>query len=251
MSSRVSVHSRSVRLLGATVSVAALVALAVGCSDSKTESTTTAPGTTEAPTTAPNTGTTEPGGPTSSLPEGIETKLLTAEEVGSTWKLGPEVNEMDLTMNVEICPGVVLDAGRAKRLSGRVGVQFEPSDKSSRHLMEQFLIGDPAKLNSDLRVYFDTLTVCPVDPAGAEGTYLSLQPLDVPVLGDQSLGVAIKAQESASGPVWFVRQAVVRVGGTAVALGLTEILPSATAQPNISDNGFYAIVTKAFNKLSA
>lgn len=231
------------------VSVAAIALLAAACSDNKSESTTTA-ATTEAPVTTEAPDTTAAGA-TTTVDAGLEAKLLTAAEVGAAWVPGEPINEMDLTMNADLCTGVVLDAAMAKRLNGQVGVQFSPANKASRHLMVQILAGEPTQLASDLDAYFAAMRTCPVDAAGGEGKFLSIDDIAVPEIGDQRHGLAIKAQESDGGAVWFVRVVQVRVGGTAVGLGLTEVLSSPTASPEISDADLLALVTKAVEKLSA
>lgn len=245
------------RLLAVTTGVAALSVLAVGCSDSKSESTTTATATTEVATTAPETipgtasATTSTAPSSTTIDSALTAKLPTAADLGPDWKPGAEINEMDLTMNPEVCPGVMLDAELAKRLSGRAGVQFDPVDRGSRHLMVQLVAGEPTQLASDLEAFVAAVKTCPVDAAGAPNTYLSVADVVLPSIGEQRLGVAIKAQESDSGPVWFVRQVAVRVGDLAMTVGLTEILASPTDAATVSDADFVALVTAVAAKLTA
>ena len=49
---------------------------------------------------------------------------------------------------------------------------------------------------------------------------------------------------------WYVRSATVRVGSVAMTLGLTEILPTPQATPQITDAEFVHLVETAAAKLS-
>jgi len=247
MSSRPATPAR-LRAISLVAIAAALPLIAAACSDDETASTTTAAATTEVPATTGAATTTAASGTT--VDSGLSAKLLTAADLGSAWELGEPVNEMDLTMNAEVCKGVVLDAELAARLNGQTGVQFQPTDRSSKHLMVQIITGEAGQLASDLDAYAAALKTCPVDPVGAEDTFLSVEDITLPAWGEQAHGIAVRAQESGNGAVWFVRFIQVRVGGEAVGLGLTEILGSATAAPAFTDADLIGWAEKAVAKLS-
>lgn len=241
-------YPRSV--LGAAALVALTVS-AVGCSDDQ-PSATTAPATTA--TTAPSTTagpSTTAAGATTTVDGSTDSRLLTVADIGEGWQPGEPANEMDLAMNTKVCEGVELDSELAARLSGAVGVQFTPTDDSPKNLMTQIISGEPAQLASDLDAYETALRSCPVDPAGAEGTFLSVEAMTVGALGDQASGTRVKAQEPGNGAVWFIRLLFVRVGANAVSIGLVEILDLPTDTPKFSDADVVGWAEKAAAKLAA
>lgn len=175
------------------------------------------------------------------------TALLTAADVGSGWQLSNEINDMDLAAFAQIpCENVALNPTTVTRLTASIGVQFEPVDHSYRHIMELVAVGVPTQLAADLQALRDATATCPT--AEPTATTVSVQPFDLPALGDQRFAQLLRGYEGDS--LWYVRGAYVRVGGVAVSVGLTEIVAGVGATPTITDATFVQLVTTAVAKLS-
>lgn len=225
----------------------AVVLVAAGCGSggtgggttttAATVATTGAPSTTAAPTTV------GPGSGSTAGAADLAGRLLTAGDLPAGWQAGPAVNEQDLGDAGQIaCPEVSLDPAVARRLRPVTGAQFEPADRSSRHLIEFVTTGEPAALDTDLKVYVAAMGSCPA------GGPVTVEPLTLPALGQQQAGFRTKATV-APGTVWYVRSGIVRVGPVAVSVNLTEILAAADQPPTVTDDAFVAIVARAVARL--
>lgn len=209
----------------------------VGCGDDGATSDTTPATTSPVETTVPPS------------PEQLETMLLDIGDVGSSWQLGPPITDADLTDATQIpCPDTAINPTIAGRLTPITGVQFEPVDRSSKHLIEFVVTGQPEQLDVDLQVLFDAMDACAATTPTTIGTgSLTVEPLTIPELGDQRAGYALIGVESADA-TWYIRDAEVRVGSIAVEVGLTEILQSPDDEPSISDAEFVQLVQTAVSK---
>jgi hypothetical protein len=215
-----------------TVAIFGLVVALVACGDS---------GTTRQPTT------------TLSATQ-LQAKLLDVGGVGAGWQVGHAVNDADFSDATQVpCEGVTLDPPVTQRLTPVTGIQFEPTDQSYKHLIEFVLTGDPKQLDADLQTYFAALETCStVTTTIAGASAVRVNKLTIPKLGDQRAAYVLTGKESpGSDTTWYGRSAAVRVGSIAIELGLTEILPTGQAQPQISDEGFLKIVQTAVAKLKA
>lgn len=228
------------RLRVGLVAGALTLSMALVACGSGTSSKTGAPTTTAAPTTTGAPTTT--AAPTTTVPTAaqLQARLLGAGDVGAGWQVGGSINPEDLSSigHANPCGNDKIDPAVAKRLTAVTGVQFEPTDHSYKHFIELVLTGDPAQLGSDLHALMAALDSCP-----------AVKDLSIPKLGDQQAAYVITDAESANA-VWHVRNAVVRVGPVAVAVGMTEILPSAQARPQISDDTFVKVLRTAVDKVS-
>lgn len=182
----------------------------------------------------------------------IDVMLLDDDDVGAAWQLGPAITDADLTDAVQIpCPDMAINPTIADRLTPVTGTQFEPVDRSSKHLIEFVVTGDPEQLAGDLQVMFDAMDACSATTPTTTGTgSLTVEPLTMPQLGDQRAAYVLIGVES-SDATWYVRQADVRIGATAVHVGLTEILQSPDDDPSISDGDFVQLVQTAVAKLQS
>ena len=211
-------------------------------SSTKTGQTTTPTSTTSATTT------------TLSTPQ-LRAKMLDGSDVGAFWKVGNPVNPMDLSGFAQIpCPNITVDPAVAKRLTGDTGVQFEPTDGSYKHMIEMALTGEPGQLDSDLQQFIDAMNACAASLASASTTSgtqtLSGTKLPIPALGDQrGAWVGYATESPGSQARWYIRNAVVRVGSTAIGLGLTEILFTPKDTPKFSNAEFVQILETAVNKI--
>ena len=201
-------------------------------------------------TTPATNGSVETTIPSSS--DGIGAMLLDADDVGAAWQLGPAVTDADLIDAVQIpCPDMGINPTIADRLTPVTGIQFEPVDRSSKHLIEFAVTGDPARLAADLQVMSDAMEACSATTPTTTATgSLTVEPLTVPELGDQRAGYVLVGVES-SDATWYVRSADVRVGAIAIHVGLTEILQTPDDEPSISDAEFVQLVQTAAAKLEA
>jgi hypothetical protein len=225
-------REKLVRGRATVIAILGLVVALVACGDD---------GTTSQPTT------------TLSMAE-LQAKLLDVGGVGAGWQLGHAVNDADLSDATQIpCEGVTLDPAVTQRLTPVTGIQFEPTDRSYKHLIEFALTGDPKQLESDLQTYFATLEKCStVTTTTPAAPALTINKLTVPKLGDQRAAYVITGKESpGSDTTWYGRSAAVRVGSIAIELGLTEILSATQDKPQISDDAFVKILQTAVAKLSS
>ena len=183
----------------------------------------------------------------------IQQRLLTAADVGAAWRVGQSITPEDLSsLSTSVpCPGPTVSPAVAQRLTAVTGVQFEPTDQSYKHLIELVLSGEPKQLDSDLQALFEAMDSCSALASTATGaTKLTIQKLAVPKLGDQQAAYVMTDTESPdSTATWYVRNAVVRVGSTGVAVGLAEILATPQDKPQISDETFGKILESAVGKL--
>lgn len=228
-------HRRLAIITAVTVT---LGAAACGGDDS-TGSTTAAPVTALAATTV--------------SPADLDAMLLTATDVGEDWTEGHTIGPEDLSSFAQLpCPDSALNPLIVDRLTAVTGVQFDPVDRSSQHVLELLVTGEPARLSTDLELLAEAaLAPCAVDgstSAGAGG--VTVEPMSIPALGDQRMAYTARASESTTGPTWYVRIAVVRVGSVALQLGLTEILATSHGDAHVSDGEFARLLETAVGELS-
>lgn len=220
------------------VALLGLVGALVGCSDDEATRDTTPATTVSVETTV------------ALSPEQLDAMLLDASDVGAAWQLGPAVTDADLADATQIpCPDTALDPGVTDRLTPVTGVQFEPVDHSSKHLIEFAVTGRPEQLDGDLQVLFDAMAACAATTPTTIGTgSLAVEPLTIPELGDQRAAYTLIGVESPDA-TWYIRNAEVRVGAIAVEVGLTEILQTPDDEPSIGDAEFVRLVQTAVAKL--
>jgi hypothetical protein len=165
--------------------------------------------------------------------------------------VGPDLNAADFADSTQIpCPDVALNPTIATRLTPATGVQFEPTDRSYKHLIEFILTGDASRLDADLQASFDAIDSCSTVRPATEET-VTVERLAVPELGDQRAAFTLVGRESPDVPSqWYVRYATVRVGHIAVGLGLTEILSTPRQEPDIVDERFVELVETAVAKIA-
>lgn len=212
----------------------------VACGDEGTSTQTTVPAaTTAAPTT------------TTSADQ-LKAVLLDAGDIWEGWKVGENITPEDLASFAQSpCENVAVNPTIAQRLTAATGIQFEPIDRSYKHMIELVVTGDPKQLDTDLQALIGATQSCPsVASTIAGGGSGTVHELSIPTLGDQRAAFVYTALESASGPTWYIRSAIVRVGSLAVGLGLTEILSTAQDKPQISDEQFVKLLETAVAKLS-
>lgn len=210
-----------------------LVGTFMGCGDDDTAS----------PTTTESTATTV------AVSE-LDSMLLGADDVGTGWQLGPPINEADLADSTQIpCPDTAINPTIADRLTPVTGVQFEPTDRSPRHLIEFLVTGQPEQLNADLQVMFEAMDACAATtPTSTDAGSLTVEPLTIPELGDQRAAYTLIGVESPD-TTWYVRDASVRVGSIAIELALTEILQTPEDEPTTSDAEFVQLLETAVDAL--
>lgn len=215
-----------------------LAGATVACGDDGASLDTTIPGTAvPVDTTLPG----EPSGP-----------LLTTLDVGREWQVGPEVNDADFGDSTRLpCDDVALNPTIARRLTPVAGIQFEPVDRSSKHLIEFLLTGEAPRLDADLQAWTDAMESCATTtPATTSAGTLTVEAFTLPPLGDQRTGFVLTADLS-PGVTWHVRTAAVRVGSMASRVALTEILSTPDSPVTVSDADFVDLVETAAAKLSA
>lgn len=215
--------------------------LSCGGDDRTTATSTSTP---SAPTTAASVTTvaaTAPAVPPASA-------LLTVADLGASWQVSNAINDMDLASFAQVpCDDVAVNPTIVARLTASTGVQFEPVDRSYKHLMQLVTVGVPTQLAADLQALHDATATCPSGEPSA--TTVSVRPFDLPAgLGDQRFGQLLRGYEGDS--LWYVRGAVVRVGGIAVSIGLVEIVSDVRATPTVSDAAFVELATIAVAKLT-
>jgi hypothetical protein len=165
--------------------------------------------------------------------------LLDVGDVGAAWQVGPPLNAAGLSGFTQIpCPDSVVSPTIAQRLTPATGIQFEPANHSRKHMIEFLVTGDAQRLDRDLQALSGAMEACSMAKSTTSGTGASVkvEKFTIPPLGDQRDAYVIAVTGSPdSQATWYVRSAVVRVGSIATSLGLTEILPTPQAQPQISD----------------
>ena len=184
-------------------------------------------------------------------PAQVQAKLLALDDLGAGWRAGQEINSADLSSVTESipCSDVRIDPAVAKRLTAITGIQFEPADRSYKHVIQLAMTGTPARLASDLRTLFAAMDSCAANgSAGPGAAKVTVRRFVIPKLGDQRAAYVMTAVESASAH-WYVRNAIVRTGPIAIAFGLTEILPTPDTEPQISDQWFQQHLRTAVDKL--
>lgn len=182
----------------------------------------------------------------------LETLLLDVGDVGPAWRLGPAVTDADIADATQLpCPDMAVNPTIAARLTPVTGVQFEPADGASGHLIEFVLAGEPDRLTADLRVWFDAMDACAAStPTSTATGSLTVEPLALPELGDQRAAHALVGVLSPEA-TWFVRRATVRVGAIAATVSLTEILQTPEDRPATDDDAFVGLVEAAAASLDA
>jgi hypothetical protein len=179
----------------------------------------------------------------------LQARLLTTADAGPGWEQADPVGDADFDDAGQIpCEDAALDPTIRDRLRPVAGVQFEPSDGSSRHLIELAVSEGSDRLRADLDSLFGAMDACAKSSAGSGSGTVQVTKLDVPTTGDQRAGYRMLAQVGPDN-VWLVRTATVRVGASAITLGLTEVVASPTAAATISDADFGRLVQNAAKKL--
>jgi hypothetical protein len=176
--------------------------------------------------------------------------LLDVGDVGAGWQVGPDVNDADFSDATKIpCSDVAINPTIAARLTPVAGVQFEPTDRSYKHLIEFAVVGEPARLDADLQAFFGAMESCTTVASTDQGPF-TVEELALPRLGDQRAAFVLTGTESPDTlATWYVRDAAVRVGPVAIEIGLTEILSTPDEAPSISDTEFLRLVETAVAKL--
>ena len=184
----------------------------------------------------------------------VQAKLLTLTDVGKDWKAGQAINAADLASVTQAasCGNVTLEPAVAERLTAVTGIQFEPVDRSYKHLIQLAMTGEAKQLDSDLQTLFAGIDTCAATASAAPGSTANVKRLNIPQLGDQRAAYVMTSRQSTqSTATWYVRDAIVRVGPVAVAIGLVEILPTAQDKPTISDASFLRLLQTGVDKLRA
>lgn len=176
--------------------------------------------------------------------------LLDLADTGPGWRLGPDVNDADFADSTQLpCDDMALNPTINARLTPVAGIQFEPTDGSSRHLIEFLITGDTQRLEADLQAYFEAMNDCAAaTPVTTGAGTLTVKAFGIPPLGDQRAAYAMTAVLSPEA-TWHVRTATVRVGSLAARVALTEILTEPDTQPTIADDDFVRLVEVAVAEL--
>lgn len=221
------------------LAVLGLVAVVVACGDSGTSDETTPVSIITTPTA------------TATVPASdLETMLLDVADVGPGWELGNAVNDQDFADVVQLpCPDTGVNPTILERLTGESGIQFSPTDRSYRHIIETLVTGEPQRLTTDLEVLFDAVQPCPPSESSPGTPTPTYAQLDLPLLGDQRLAAVFIGAESKQA-TWHVRTAWVRVGSVAMTLRLTEILATPDDTPQVADAEFVQLAETAAAKLT-
>lgn len=191
------------------------------------------------------------GTPTTPSTAQLQARLLTAADVGSGWKAGQPLNPQDLAAFAQLPCDKTVSPGVAKRLTAVTGTQFEPVDRSYKHLIELVSTGDPVQLAGDLSSLFRATEAClAAASTGPDGAKLTVKPLAMPTMGDQQAAFAVtQARPASPGTALYFRTAYVRLGGVAAMLGLADFQASAQGKSQISDETFTRLVQTAVTKL--
>lgn len=242
------------------LATAALLAAVAACGSddssgsSVVTSATSAPST-QAPTTVP---TTSPSGTTTVVPSTASTtvplaelnsKLLAVSDLPAGWKLASPINEADLSDSWQApCDDVALNPTIRDRLKAVTGIQFEPADGSYKFLIEFVSTGEATRLARDIEAYIGAFQSCSTTGQNPP----TITELALPALGDQRAAFTILAAETAeSESVWYGRTAIVRIGRVAIAIGMIEVVPTASPKPTITDAQYVSIVEAAAKRFTA
>ncbi len=172
-------------------------------------------------------------------------------DIEAGWQGGQAITPEDLSSVGQSipCSELTLDPAVAKRLTAVTGIQFEPTDHSRKHLIELVITGQPKQLADDLQTLFGAMDSCSTKTATTTGTAkLTVKEFAIPSLGDQQAAYVMTDTADSAG-AFYVRNAIVRFGSVAVALGLLEVVPTAQATPQISDATFVKILKTAADRL--
>lgn len=180
----------------------------------------------------------------------LHARLLNADDVGASWKVGHSINAEDLAAFAQApCESATISPALVKRLTAVTGTQFEPVDRAYRHLIELVVTGDPKQLDNDLQSVFTAIESCPSGGAAA-GSAVAVTKLSIPKLGDQQAAYAVtQKSQGSSATALLLRAGYVRLGSVAVVVGLTDFQASSEGISQIGDDTFRALVTKATTKL--
>lgn len=235
------------RMSGTLVVLGVLGGL-LACANDDEAADTTAASTTVVSTTAVPTSTTTPS---ATIPADLNRFALTLDDVGATWKPSNPLNDADFRDFGGLpCEDMAINPTILERIRPTAGVQFEPSTAGSRHLIEFILSGESARLAADIDVLIGAEQAC-ADQTRAGSESLKVERLTIPDLGEQRAAFLLRGLESEGGTAyWYVRQGIVRVGGIAITIGLTEILSSPTAAPTIPDTEFVRLLTAATARIT-
>ena len=184
----------------------------------------------------------------------IHSRLLNAADVGAAWKTGQAINAQDLAAFAQApCESARTNQDVARRLTAVAGAQFEPVDRSYRHLIELVVTGSRDQLDNDLHNVFSTIESCNSGGASsATGPKTAVKKLAIRPLGDQQAAyTVIQTTPLGSANALSLRAAYVRLGSVAVMVGLFDFQTSAEGASQVSDDAFRAIVAKATAKLRA
>ncbi|HET6916822.1 MAG TPA: hypothetical protein VFH56_12090 [Acidimicrobiales bacterium] len=196
-------------------------------------------------------GTTSKATPSTS-PAQLQARLLTASDVGTGWQVGPPINGEDLSSVGQSipCSDVPMDPAVTKRPTAVTGVQFEPTDHSSKHLIELLITGDAKQLVADMQTLTGAMDFCSTKTMTTmENAKLTVKKLTLPKVGDQQAAYTVTDTADSTG-TFYVRNAIARVGSVAVAIGLTEIMATPQSTPEINNDTFATILKTGVNKFS-
>ena len=181
----------------------------------------------------------------------LDSMLLDVGDVGGGWQLGPEVTDADVSDSTQLpCNDMALNPTIIERLTPVTGIQFEPTDRSYKHIIEFLVTGEPQRLALDLHFYFEGMEACAATtPTTVGAGNLTVEPFTIPMLGDQRAAYVLTGVESPDA-TWYVRSAEVRVGSIATEVALTEILSTPEDEPTVTDAEFVQLLETAVAKLS-
>ena len=181
----------------------------------------------------------------------LDSMLLDVGDVGGGWQLGPEVADADFSDSTQLpCNDMALNPTIIERLTPVTGIQFEPTDRSYKHIVEFLVTGEPQRLALDLQFYFEGMEACAATtPTTIDAGTLTVEPFTIPMLGDQRAAYVLTGVESPDA-TWYVRSAEVRVGSIATEVALTEILSTPENEPTVTDAEFVQLLETAVAKLS-
>lgn len=167
----------------------------------------------------------------------------------------------ELLPEFALCPEAGEDARAATReLEWDAFMQLElatddpidpPDDRTGRMIfLQQYLAAaDPA----DTRAMFDALgegaTACLGDVAPGDEGPGSVEPMDVPDLGDDRFGVLMTVEEAGGWAEWRLHQVVVREGPVLVILVVTDIRAGDDVEPYFTVDDIGDIARTAVAKL--
>jgi hypothetical protein len=178
-----------------------------------------------------------------------QARLLTVSDLGTGWQPGAAINASDLAAFAQLpCEQSSLEPAVAKRLTAVTGVQFDPSDRSYKQLIELVVTGAPSQLDRDLRSLFDGIAACSGEAASS--AKVIVKSLSIPPLGDQRAAYSITQSGSSSAATTLcVRVGYVRLGSVAVALGLADFQATARGGSLLSDGTYVQFLKTAVAKL--